>query len=89
MTTEQHCQLCLHHRKWHVLGVCRWCGRMELRYPNANWMPGHEFVDDPEVGSADPKRGSRGAHERGYQKREAADRSRLIQGRGDRVDARF
>jgi len=22
---------------------------MELRYPNANWMPGHEFVSDPEV----------------------------------------
>ena len=51
MTTEHHChcQLCLHHRKWHVMGVCRWCGRMELRYPNANWMPGHEFVSDPEV----------------------------------------
>ena len=43
------CQLCLHHRKWHVMGVCRWCARMELRYPNANWMSGHEFVDDPEV----------------------------------------
>ena len=22
---------------------------MELRYPNANWIPGHEFVSDPEV----------------------------------------
>ena len=22
---------------------------MELRYPNANWSPGHEFVSDPEV----------------------------------------
>ena len=41
--------MCGHHRKWHVMGVCRWCARQERRRPHFNWSPAHEFTVDPEV----------------------------------------
>ena len=60
---------CGHLESWHSLaGVCRWCAKMELRRPQFNFMPRHEFATEiPEV-----------------QKQRAADAvARLLKGHAD------
>ena len=34
---------CGHQIKFHVMQVCKWCARMERRYPQLNFMPRHEI----------------------------------------------
>ena len=35
---------CEHLEGWHSqAGICRWCAKMELRHPQFNFMPRHEF----------------------------------------------
>ena len=54
---------CEHLESWHsVAGVCRWCAKMELRRPQFNFMPRHEFATEiPE----ELKKGAAEAFERG------------------------
>ena len=35
---------CGHQVRWHVMQVCRWCARMERRYPQWNMTPRHEIA---------------------------------------------
>ena len=35
---------CGHRVQWHYMQVCRWCVRLERRYPNSNHAPRHEIV---------------------------------------------
>ena len=34
---------CGHQVKFHHMQVCKWCARMERRYPQFNFMPRHEI----------------------------------------------
>ena len=34
---------CGHQVKYHHMQVCKWCARMERRYPQFNFMPRHEI----------------------------------------------
>ena len=38
---------CEHLERWHSqAGICRWCAKMELRHPQFNFMPRHEFATE-------------------------------------------
>jgi len=34
---------CGHQVKFHVMQICRWCARMERRYPYLDYAPRHEI----------------------------------------------
>ena len=35
---------CGHQVKFHHMQVCKWCARMERRYPQFNFMPRHKIA---------------------------------------------
>ena len=38
---------CGHLERWHnFAGVCRWCARLELRRPQLNFIPRHQFTTE-------------------------------------------
>ena len=45
-STEPRCW-CGHLERWHnFAGVCRWCARLELRRPQFNFIPRHQFTTE-------------------------------------------